>query len=1823
MDDDDISAPASPYPASGKGIQPLRDEQALASNASVASGRPGAGGGMEGLDLSFGYTPMQFEKINLLGSGLSGHAISSLVLSVQNVTYLDLRGNNLQAAFGWQLVKAMKRRYLQLEFCNGVFTRGLRENKTEELVLSSFSGHHGLYGIEVVGAIFLAHFLRLNSSLTHINFARNDVQKDGAKALAQSLLGNPHCALRTVNNMGPARCPSKDRGGKPGIDFAQFRNSTLVTVNLSKRLLDDDDFVFLEEWLRRHDCVKNLDISHNLIGQPKWDGSSQTRDGIRKLTRHLKDTKTLTHLNCVGLPVDLEGTALLARAVVESETLETVALPLGPCDEKPERQQVLQSLGVGLSRHPTIKFFANAKLEEVRDGRLKELLLDRMIQSWGRGEVAVYMWCVASVRPAIPLEKLKFGSTGRPTKEYPEVTGAPPELFSPLIGIVHDIRSLIQIQIAIPSGYGKLMMELMRTLTRCSVLKTLHLYGYAGSKMKDNGQMPPEWAQLGAAPRWLLEDRIKKVKVHWQALNGLLSALPNLEQFNDISVEGNLREQPERLVQLLCQCLEGVAAEFAENGMGGEPRLVANLNAKADVDAFCDVLRILNRTPVLVELRFSDKNVERVKAQMLRLAAPLSQVPAGESGPKFTHAVELKNDFVSEALLKSLDHHAALREFCFERIEAVLPALFSALCGREKPLPVERIRIAPKWEITPRHAKKRFSEQQRRWLDSIHAALIRSDRFVEIQSMTAGSQSRDDIERLSPQQFAELMTGLAVDDPPQQEISPPKTSWRTFSSSRNMQMQLQEDASEEVEPQYVSLPVDMDMRNQIVKLSLCMCNLRKYISKVARPDEWADPSKVLWYSPQRFRRPGDWDEFDPWPQDDVEEEEEDQDRHVRYHWDRALRIGSKFSAAMHAVASDPQAVSFQDDLLHDSLKSLLEESPRLTWLDLRGNGLNREDANVVLSLLESLDPSFRYLNQIPVTMNEANECVKLDLDGTGIPRYQGALGGGQKNDNVFDDDDDPEEPEGEYFARQALESDYVRLDEGDGFLIVSLINSTNFKTLQSVSIRRHEIPDVTLPHICDALLSVPSINRLLLTDIRLSSRSALLLLSAVAEMAPRLVSLNGLPISRLLQLRDSSDGGPVELSGAVEWNDISLGAMARLNLWPVAAWPVHDQDGSGNDFQLQGRSITDVGLRGLCQMLRYFAGQERPERSGGMGRGHLVLTRIDLSGNPAITDAPVADLCHTLQHPVVGGNIRHSLRELDLRSCMRLKSRSAHELLQLIQRLREAALAQGSQALGSSLQMLSGVDLQALQAFSRTGSHTRQSVPPMLLRSFVESGEGHDAKAQLGKLSECDVHYFASILHLFPAIPHCHLHIVIPGDVHSGPSQLVGETDVWGSPDDEVPAHQGGILMPAVPVSNHSPFPAPYSTTAKTAASIQAHLDLAKRLFEACPISTQLRLSMAPCIPGVEDIHMQGDPAVLWVHNEQHALHQAQKVLRDRAAKTRSAKKKGLDEKTQTPKRPLYVNNINSQRLHDSFRTLYGQDDVELEHDDIFPTDKGSTVRLPTQVDVTQAFEVATSVDMQHLDLGPAQLANLSKVPEMHVLTHINLNYNMLGDSGVEHLFSALSNAGSSVVHISVGANNIGDIGAEFIASQLGNLARLTSLELRDNFIQEKGSHALAESIGGMVSADDIAADEAPPSDPLPMLSVDLSGNKSRYVGAMRWAEVICSHPKLQFLSLASNELGVTNADSFLGLVYAAVASAALSVLDLRENFPIGPGSSVMGPPPDHVREELLADLPSGEFDSQEVKQAVFIRRHRGGGGGTEKKGRQPQQGQGRHGHQG
>eukprot|EP00446_Apocalathium_sp_SHHI-4_P009045 CAMPEP_0177153396 /NCGR_PEP_ID=MMETSP0367-20130122/1055_1 /TAXON_ID=447022 ORGANISM="Scrippsiella hangoei-like, Strain SHHI-4" /NCGR_SAMPLE_ID=MMETSP0367 /ASSEMBLY_ACC=CAM_ASM_000362 /LENGTH=1164 /DNA_ID=CAMNT_0018598549 /DNA_START=58 /DNA_END=3555 /DNA_ORIENTATION=+ len=1120
-------------------------------------------------------------------------------------------------------------------------------------------------------------------------------------------------------------------------------------------------------------------------------------------------------------------------------------------------------------------------------------------------------------------------------------------------------------------------------------------------------------------------------------------------------------------------------------------------------------------------------------------------------------------------------------------------------------------------------AKKRFSNQQRKMLEGIQARLIASEHFQVFQSSAEGDVDRDEIAEKSPQDFAALLGGHAVEKPESNDKHHARIPWRCYPSYRNFITPKDEDAPEE--PMFVPLPLDEESASELrlQLLSLCMCNLRSRLAKSARPDEWPVPSKPIWQGSQRLVCPGEWDEYEPrGPGADDDNDEEDEKGMFASSGGQVLSSESAL-AELARWWSRRWTLQSAATFFQDGLKSLLSESSTLTSLDLRGNGLTREDANVLLSLIEQQHSNLEKLNQIPVVADKSKDTKELNFDGTGI----------QKDMNENDEDQDIDDPEGEALP-VILEAEYVRMDEGDGVIFYTLVTPEWFPVLTKVVLRHLEIPQAgTLAYITDALLSLTSVRELVLSELKLSGRGASLLLQAVAEMAQNqhLDLLNGLPLGRLLAQKEGAT--PLQLPGDIEWNDFPLGAMARLNLWPVAALPQSMADGG---FNLRAStSLTDVGLRGLCVMLRHFAGQAQASSVGGIRSAPpslMQLTKIDLSGNGQITDDTVADLCHTLQHPSTGASLRHSLRDLSVRSCMKLKARSALELQSFVMHIRDAGRG-GSESGG--LQTINGLDLEALQNAGRasTSGSRREGLPPMTLRTYVEpdgAGKGEGLlKPNLPTLSECDVLFFACMLHLWPHIPHCHVHVVLPRELMPDDRAAQGGFLTWSRDD---PADDGMFGGPGA-VTNDSPYPPPSSSAKKIAAAIQAHFDAARRLFEACPTGTQLRFSASPAIPDCEAILAHGDHRVLGLppstaanadrQGELSSFAKIKQILQGKAQARRRKIARSRGEHllaNAQPARPLYVNNINSQRLHCHFRTLYGKDEMDIEHGDIMP-DERYNVCLPTEVDISQAFAVATSVDLQHLELCPAHLDRLCLVTDMPVLTHLNLNNNLLGDAGVEMLFRALVDANSSVVHVALASNGIGDEGATTIALNLGSLPRLTSLELCDNFIQERGSIAIADAIGGYASHEEADGEEAPQTGPLPVLSVDLRGNRSRELGARRWAEVVAAHPDLKFLCLAQNELGMLSEERFLDLVCAAVASASLSVLDLQDNFPQEgtdvKGRPIMGPPPTEVIEDLLADYtPAGEFAAEDVRRAVFIRRHRGGGGAAEKKGRQPQQGQ-------
>ena len=128
-------------------------------------------------------------------------------------------------------------------------------------------------------------------------------------------------------------------------------------------------------------------------------------------------------------------------------------------------------------------------------------------------------------------------------------------------------------------------------------------------------------------------------------------------------------------------------------------------------------------------------------------------------------------------------------------------------------------------------------------------------------------------------------------------------------------------------------------------------------------------------------------------------------------------------------------------------------------------------------------------------------------------------------------------------------------------------------------------------------------------------------------------------------------------------------------------------------------------------------------------------------------------------------------------------------------------------------------------------------------------------------------------------------------------------------------------------------------------------------------------------------------------------------------------------EQDKTPAGPSYVNNISSQRSHDHFYSIYGQDDTELFHDDIYDGKNPKyRVFLPADVKLLPLTGICSSLDIQHLDISARHLApgKNAHIPDVTLLTHINLNHNRLADAGVKELFSALAQAASMVIHVAV-----------------------------------------------------------------------------------------------------------------------------------------------------------------------------------------------------------
>ncbi|CAD7927849.1 unnamed protein product [Amoebophrya sp. A120] len=1736
------------------------------------------------LDLSFGDTPMEFQRVNLLGSRLQQAAIYSLVLSLNTVTYLDLRGNNLDATFGWRLIKAMKKRYLQLEYCNGVNTRAIRDNQVQHLNLAGFDGHSGLYGIEVVGAIFLAHFLRLNSSLKSLNFRRNQVEKDGAKALAQSMIGNASCQITSVNGLGIRK---RER---TGVDLRKFRKNEVPEVNLENAGLDDDDVVFLEEWLLRHDCTVDLNLSRNNF----WG------EGVRKLHRYILNSKTLVNLRLDGVPLDLEGVSLMAKALSQNVVLEQVSFSTRAClGIQKEKQVVMHSLAVALAKHPKIATFGKSplKISAIKDDRMAELNVDRIFASPVKSEIALYFWLLAVICPASKTD-FKYGAAKTTfTNEFPAVTAYPVSFCPALNNCLHECRHILtKVQLAIPPGMDGLAVQIMRHLRTSKSLLDLRLPGYAAATITE---VPPDWSNDGRLPTWI-KDKLGPHRKHWQVLQNFLAEIPTLQVFGNVKLKNYDSDSAERALLLLLECCPGVVCQLGGGQDDENSLLMLSLTCgrkDLKIPFVFDCFRLVDKLVYDIDLHFLDQKASGVAQTQQAIAAYLQENNGNRNIPPFVHNLRLRSQNTAVEMVRAAKLLPNLREFGLERLETVLDALVDVFQSPDSKQDLERIRLDRKW-LQTRRVPKVFSEAQRASLVKLQQGISSAaSKSFEVMTSAVGQVPKNALVAMTLTDFANALGAVLVDGWAKNDtyapqvyipcVTTPKEYYYPEASGGKWEGgQFYPDDLGGHTPLAFELPT-LDTTLQLREVSLCQVNLKQLIGNL-RCDEWPNTSRALWAKPRCKFRPGQYLENDA-PGGGMEKLtdlpgfsalEIDPNEVEQFHWDP---VGTKLGTESVLQKATSSSQSFSSDFLRVCLESLLS-SPTIASLDLRGNGLDKQDCLYIISLLEK-NNTLLTLNQIPVVVDDAQKMRELKFDHHGIPVPQLA------------EEEQKENESNNIYCATAFASEYVTLDEGDGYLFASLVTSTNFPELTSIQVKDHAVSDSTLAYICDALLALPSLENLDFVNLKLSNRGANLLLSAVSEISSRLRTVNGIPLMRLLEEKKGQVTGTDSVKGAilandVVWNDFSLGLLSRLKLWPHVVWP----EPNTSPLKMEGHTITDVGVRGLCGLLKCFTPADGLPSSTSLP----FLQELNLSRNPSLTDAAVAVLCKQLSVE----NACPTLEKLTVRYCPKLRARTAFELYQLLRSkialtaFGEAASVQQepSSAGLKSLKVLNGIDIEALTVATTAG----KPLPPAVIRVDVDQAVGNSV------LSECDAHFFAHVLHTFPAIPHCHVHLLVTHNMDME-SELAAMEQKCSKRRHDVSR---------APTGNTAPFVPPIVIRSK----LERELKEIVRFFRATPVSTKVQLSVIPKIPAEHGMHIQDDGTIFLMQNQEemdtvvkavtktvhvntagpagifgHLVEKLvkRKARKDAAIRGGSATADGAAALTDLPAKPLYVNNINSQRMHDCFRTLYGNDEVHLTHSDIY-SDKLAKHRICFPfVDPAVVGDIlgsVSSMDIQHLFLSMSPLSwDLGAADQLDLasLTHLNLAFNNLGDSGVVDLFTSLVKCGSTLVHVSVQANQMSDISAVCIAHSIQSLPRLSSLNLSENNITESGAMALAESIGGS----ELHHSEVETS-LLNVLSVDLGSNRVRELGALRFAEMVAMHPTIQFLCLSNNEIAFRSDEAFSALVYAAAASAALAVLDLRGNFEDMEFNKV----PAEIVSRLLNE-PLGDFDPVEMEQGVFIRR--------------------------
>ncbi|KAG0311509.1 hypothetical protein BGZ99_010121, partial [Dissophora globulifera] len=184
----------------------------------------------------------------------------------------------------------------------------------------------------------LADALKINATLTTLNFTHSSIGDNGAQMLLEALKANS--TLTTLN----LRSNSIGLIGAQALSKLLKINSSLTTLHLDSNSIGDDGAQVLSTALEANSALTTLDLENNSIESIgaralavviklnstlttlDLTGNSIRDDGARALSRALRNNSTLTSLDLKGNSIGDIGAQVLSAALEVNSTLTSLSL---------------------------------------------------------------------------------------------------------------------------------------------------------------------------------------------------------------------------------------------------------------------------------------------------------------------------------------------------------------------------------------------------------------------------------------------------------------------------------------------------------------------------------------------------------------------------------------------------------------------------------------------------------------------------------------------------------------------------------------------------------------------------------------------------------------------------------------------------------------------------------------------------------------------------------------------------------------------------------------------------------------------------------------------------------------------------------------------------------------------------------------------------------------------------------------------------------------------------------------------------------------------------------------------------------------------------------------------------------------------------------------------------------------------------------------------------------------------------------------------------------------------------------------------------------